>query len=112
MMAEDLGIDPIELRLKNGMTPNHVIPDEAVIKSCGLPQCLEAIKKHIRKRGPLPENHGIGVSAYGFMSGGIFNWIDTPYAFSAAVVKINVDGKVDLFTGPRISARAATRRWL
>jgi 4-hydroxybenzoyl-CoA reductase subunit alpha len=33
------------------------------------------------------------------MSGGIFNWIDTPYAFAAAMVKINVDGKVDLFTG-------------
>lgn len=99
MMAEDLGIDPIEIRLKNGMTPNHVIPDEAVIKSCGLRQCLEAIKQHVKKRGPLPENHGIGISAYGFMSGGIFNWIDTPYAFAAAMVKVNVDGKVDLFTG-------------
>jgi 4-hydroxybenzoyl-CoA reductase subunit alpha len=33
------------------------------------------------------------------MSGGIFNWFDTPYAFSAAIVKINIDGKVDVFTG-------------
>ncbi len=99
MMAEDLGIDALELRRKNGMTPNHEIPDQAVIQSCGLQQCLDAIKMHIKKRGPLPENHGIGISAYGFMSGGIFNWIDTPYAFAAAMVKINVDGKVDLFTG-------------
>jgi 4-hydroxybenzoyl-CoA reductase alpha subunit len=99
MMAEDLGIDPVQLRLKNGMTPNHIIPDQAVIQSCGLQQCLEAIRKHIKQRGPLPENHGIGISAYGFMSGGIFNWIDTPYAFAAAMVKVNVDGKVDLFTG-------------
>jgi 4-hydroxybenzoyl-CoA reductase subunit alpha len=99
MMAEDLGIDPIQLRLKNAMTPNHVIPEQATILSCELKQCLEAIYKWIKGRGPLPPNHGIGVSAYGFMSGGIFNWIDTPYAFAAAVVKINWDGKVDLFIG-------------
>jgi len=38
---------------------------------------------------PLPPNHGIGMAAYDFMSGGIFNWFDTPYAFSSAVVKIS-----------------------
>ncbi len=99
MMAADLGIDPIQFRIKNAITPNHVIPGQATIRSCELKQCLEAIDKWIKDRGPLPPNHGIGVSAYGFMSGGIFNWIDTPYAFAAAMVKINVDGKVDLFLG-------------
>jgi 4-hydroxybenzoyl-CoA reductase subunit alpha len=33
------------------------------------------------------------------MSGGIFNWFNTPYAFSSAVIQINVDGKVDLYVG-------------
>ena len=99
MMAEDLGIDPIEIRRKNGMTPNYEVPGQAYIQSCGLHQCLDKIDAHIKERGKLPPNHGIGVSAYGFMSGGIFNWFDTPYAFSAAIVRINIDGKVDLFTG-------------
>jgi 4-hydroxybenzoyl-CoA reductase alpha subunit len=99
MMADDLGIDPIEIRRKNGMTPNYVVPGQAFIQSCGLHQCLDKIEEHIKQRGKLPPNHGIGVSAYGFMSGGIFNWFDTPYAFSSAIVRINVDGKVDLFTG-------------
>ncbi len=99
LMAKDLGMSPVDIRRKNGMTPGHVIPDQAVIQSCGLQQCLDAIEKYIEGRGQLPENHGIGISAYGFMSGGIFNWIDTPYAFSSAVVKINIDGKVDLYTG-------------
>ncbi|OPY74554.1 MAG: 4-hydroxybenzoyl-CoA reductase subunit alpha [Syntrophorhabdus sp. PtaU1.Bin058] len=99
MMAEDLGIDPITIRRRNSMTPNYTVPGQAIIRSCGLPECIDAIEKYIKKRGPLPSNHGIGVAAYGFMSGGIFNWIDTPYAFAAAIVKINVDGKVDLFTG-------------
>ena len=98
-MAEDLGIDPIEIRRKNGMTPDYEVPGQAFIQSCGLHQCLDKIDEHIEERGKLPPNHGIGVSAYGFMSGGIFNWFNTPYAFSAAVVRINIDGKVDLYTG-------------
>jgi 4-hydroxybenzoyl-CoA reductase subunit alpha len=99
MMAEDLGIDPIEIRKKNGMTPDYVVPGQAFIQSCGLHQCLDKIEEHIKQRGKLPPNHGIGVACYGFMSGGIFNWFDTPYAFSSAIVRINIDGKVDLFTG-------------
>jgi 4-hydroxybenzoyl-CoA reductase subunit alpha len=99
MMADDLGIDPIEIRRKNGMTPGYEVPGQAYIQSCGLHQCLDRIEEHIKARGKLPPNHGIGIAAYGFMSGGIFNWFDTPYAFSAAVVRINIDGKVDLFTG-------------
>jgi len=99
MMADDLGIDPIEIRRKNGMTPDYEVPGQAFIQSCGLHQCLDKIEAHVKERGKLPPNHGIGVSAYGFMSGGIFNWFDTPYAFSSAIVRINIDGKVDLFTG-------------
>jgi 4-hydroxybenzoyl-CoA reductase subunit alpha len=99
MLAHELGIDPIEIRRKNGMTPNHEVPGQAYIQSCGLHQCLDAIEEHIKKRGKLPPNHAIGIAAYGFMSGGIFNWFNTPYAFSAALVRISIDGKVDLFTG-------------
>ncbi len=99
MLAEDIGIDPIEIRRKNGMTPNYEVPGQAYIQSCGLHQCLDKIEEHIKERGQLPPNRGIGIAAYGFMSGGIFNWFDTPYAFSAAIVRINIDGKVDLFTG-------------
>ncbi len=99
MLAEDMGIDPIDIRRKNGMTPNYEVPGQAYIQSCGLHQCLDKIEEHIKERGQLPPNRGIGIAAYGFMSGGIFNWFDTPYAFSAAIVRINIDGKVDLFTG-------------
>jgi 4-hydroxybenzoyl-CoA reductase alpha subunit len=99
LLAHDLGIDPIAIRKKNGMTEGYEVPGQAFIQSCGLHQCLDKMEEHIQSKGKLPKNHGIGISAYGFMSGGIFNWFDTPYAFASAIVKINVDGKVDLFTG-------------
>ncbi len=107
MLAKDLGIDPIEIRRKNGMTPDYEVPGQAYIQSCGLHQCLDKIAEHIKQRGKLSANHGIGIAAYGFMSGGIFNWFDTPYAFSAAMVKINIDGKVDLFTGASDTGQGA-----
>lgn len=99
MLADDLGIDPIEIRRKNGMTPDYEVPGQAHILSCELHQCLDKTEEQIKQRGKLPPNHGIGIACYGFMSGGIFNWFDTPYAFSSAIVRINIDGKVDLFTG-------------
>jgi 4-hydroxybenzoyl-CoA reductase alpha subunit len=99
LIADDLGIDPIEIRRKNAMYPGYEVPGQAFIQSCGLSQCLDKVEKWIKSRGKLPPNRGIGIAAYGFMSGGIFNWFDTPYAFSSAIVKINIDGKVDLYVG-------------
>lgn len=99
LIAADLGIDPIDIRRKNAMYPGYEVPGQAKIQSCGLKQCLDKIEEWIKSRRKLPSNQGIGVAAYGFMSGGIFNWFDTPYAFSSAVVQVNIDGKVDLYVG-------------
>jgi 4-hydroxybenzoyl-CoA reductase alpha subunit len=99
LIANDLGIDPVEIRRKNAMYPGYEVPGQATIQSCGLTQCLDKIENWIQSRGKLPPNRGIGIAAYGFMSGGIFNWFDTPYAFSSAVIQINIDGKVDLYVG-------------
>jgi len=99
LIADELGLDPIDIRRKNAMYPGYEVPGQATIQSCGLGQCLDKIDDWIKSRGKLPPHRGIGVAAYGFMSGGIFNWFDTPYAFSAAVIQINIDGKVDLFIG-------------
>ncbi|UCC40879.1 MAG: molybdopterin-dependent oxidoreductase [Candidatus Aminicenantes bacterium] len=99
LIADELGIDPIEIRRKNAMYPGYEVPGQAFIQSCGLSQCLDKVEEWIQSRGKLPPNRGIGIAAYGFMSGGIFNWFDTPYAFSSAIVRINIDGKVDLYVG-------------
>jgi 4-hydroxybenzoyl-CoA reductase subunit alpha len=98
-IAKDLNLDPIEIRRKNGHTPGYEVPGQAYIQSCGLDQCLTEIKSWIAARGELPPNRAIGISSCGFMSGGIFNWFDSPYSFSSAVVTINYDGTVELHVG-------------
>ncbi|MGO9118599.1 MAG: xanthine dehydrogenase family protein molybdopterin-binding subunit [Desulfomonilaceae bacterium] len=99
LIAKELGIDRFEIRRMNGHTPNYEVPGQATIASCGLAECIDKIEDWVKSRGKLPANRGIGISCYGFMSGGIFNWFDTPYSFSSAVVTINCDGKVDLHVG-------------
>ncbi len=98
-IAEDLGLDPIEMRRKNSHYEGWEVPGQATIASCGIDQCYDEIKKWIDSKGKLPKNRAIGLSACGFMSGGIFNWFDTPYSFSSAVVIINMDGTVELHVG-------------
>jgi CO/xanthine dehydrogenase Mo-binding subunit len=98
-IAADLDLDPIEMRRKNSHYEGYEVPGQATIASCGIDQCYDEIQKWIKGKGKLPENRAIGISACGFMTGGIFNWFDTPYSFSSAVVTINYDGTVELYVG-------------
>ncbi|MHC4598597.1 MAG: xanthine dehydrogenase family protein molybdopterin-binding subunit [Planctomycetota bacterium] len=102
MIAHDLSMDPAELRLKNSMAPGYEIEGYCKVASCGITECIErslASTGWKEKRGKLPYGRGIGMGCYGFMSGGVFNWINTPYAFSAAMVRMGVDGFVDVYVG-------------
>ena len=102
MIAEHLGMDPAEVRLKNLMEPGHVIPGLAKVESCGIRECIERAMESTgwkEKKGKLPKGRGIGMGCYGFMSGGVFNWINSPYAYSGAMVRVNVDGTVNVYIG-------------
>lgn len=102
MVAQELGIDPIELRLKNARQPNEVIPKLTHVSSCGLSECLTKVAEGSRwreSRGKLPLGRGVGVACAGQQSGGAFNWFRTRLAFSNVRVRANDDGTVELFTG-------------
>jgi 4-hydroxybenzoyl-CoA reductase subunit alpha len=97
--AKDLGIDPIEIRRKNAMTPGYEAPGQYKVGSCGLLECIDKVEERIKEKWTdLSKDEGVGFSTFNYQCGGIFNWIDTPYAFSGAMIKVNIDGTVDLFT--------------
>ena len=97
--AHDLGIDPLEIRRKNAMTPGYEAPGQYKVESCGILACIDKMEERVKEKwSKLEKDEGIGFATFAYMSGGIFNWIDTPYAFSGAMVKVNIDGTVDLFT--------------
>ncbi len=72
MMADDLGIDPLEIRLQNAMEANSRTCNELSIQSCEFRQTLEQVKKKsdwTKKYGKLPPGKGIGIGCGGFVSG-------------------------------------------
>lgn len=101
LAAKELGLDPIELRLKNAMVPGDEIPGVAKISSCGFVESLKKVAQlsgWSEKRGKLPPGRGIGVGCYSFISGGVFNWFNTQYEFAAVEVEAFDDGTLHLKT--------------
>jgi 4-hydroxybenzoyl-CoA reductase subunit alpha len=99
--AEDLGIDPFDLRLINAMETGDVIPEVATVSSCGFKESLEKVRVLSgwdEKRKNKKPGHGLGVSAFSFISGGVFNWFNTKYNFSSVEVRVFDDGTAHLFT--------------
>jgi aerobic-type carbon monoxide dehydrogenase small subunit (CoxS/CutS family) len=72
MIADDLGIDPIEIRLRNAMEPNTRTCNDLDVRSCEFKKTLiEAREKSgwRDKYGKLPPGKGIGIGCGGFVSG-------------------------------------------
>ncbi len=72
MIAEDLSIDPIEIRRRNAMTPDTRTVNGLDIGSCEFRATLDAVERDSGwkgKYGRLPRGRGIGVASGGFVSG-------------------------------------------
>jgi len=107
MIAEDLGLDPAEVMLKNVRQIGDVLPNGDVLKSCGLTDCISQavnVSGWKGKRG-LPgsnrlarangtKRRGVGISTTTMISGAPYY----PFA-SAGIVQLHDDGRATLLTG-------------
>ena len=89
-LAQKLGMDPIELRLKNAAKEGTRRVDGPVFNRVGLVETLEAMRDHPHYNAPLGENQGRGV-AVGF-------WFNIGF-HSAVDLAVNGDGTVNLTEG-------------
>ncbi|MBP1727191.1 MAG: aerobic-type carbon monoxide dehydrogenase, large subunit CoxL/CutL-like protein, partial [Deltaproteobacteria bacterium] len=97
-IAEQIGIDPLELRLKNAFQAGEPHPAKLLVQSCGFSETLQKAAEAIgwrEKRGNLPFGRGIGLAGASFPSG-VSNM---SHISSGAIVKIERDGSVTLLTG-------------
>ena len=98
MIAEELGMDPMEIRLKNVVRSGDVTPNRFKIKGCGLTETIERSCEMARwkeKRGKMSGNRGIGMCCCSFASGIAV----PPHNSSGAFVKLHEDGGVTLIVG-------------
>jgi len=100
MIAERLGMDPLEIRLKNAVRTGDETASGAILKSCGLVECLEEVAKKIgwkeKRANPVP-NRGLGI-ACGVHFTGIRLSPGIDADFAGATLTVNDDGSVNLAT--------------
>jgi 4-hydroxybenzoyl-CoA reductase alpha subunit len=101
--AEKLGIDPVEMRLKNIMVTGDMTVNELDMSSLGMKECVESVHDGSdwkNKKGKLPRGKGIGMACGFFVSGAGYPIYRSDTYHSTVVIKVSEDGGiVNVLTG-------------
>ena len=98
ILAEKLGIDPLELRLKNANQPGDVTVQDVKITSCGLVESIQKATERIgwsEKRGK-GGNRGVGLAGLIHVGGGARIYKSDG---CGAIVKIDDGGDITVIVG-------------
>ncbi|MFZ0726642.1 MAG: molybdopterin cofactor-binding domain-containing protein [Desulfobacterales bacterium] len=95
MIAEELGIDPIDLRLKNMMKAGDVTCNDLNMSSLGMEECIAAVRHAsdwAAKKGKLPKGKGIGMACGFFVSGAGYPIYRSETYHCTTTIKLAEDG--------------------
>jgi len=98
MLAHELGMDPMEFRLKNANRPGDVTGQGVKITTCGLSECIEKAAQRVgwREKRAKPGNRGVGMASMIHVGGGARIY---PSDGCGSTVKVDDFGKATLITG-------------
>ncbi len=101
-VAERLGLDPLEIRKHNLITPHSLTVNWLQVTTCGLEECIDRVadaSKFKEKHGKLPRGRGVGLAVGSYICGaGLpIYWNDLPH--SEVEVRIDRMGTVTAYTG-------------
>ena len=107
MIAEELGIDPVEIRLRNTIEnpkPGSIYEtiNKVTLKTCGIKECIEKVaedpiwkEREKRKRTEGNISRGVGFSSVSYLGGARL----MGHQAAAAVIRVCEDGTINLLTG-------------
>ena len=98
MISERLGLDQVEIRMKNSIHAGEPHPAKFIINTCGFSDSIQKAADAIgwrEKRGKLPFGRGVGLAGAAFPSG-VSNM---SHISSGAIVQMGRDGAVNILTG-------------
>lgn len=101
-MARELKLDPFAVRRANLLTAPTRTPNDLVVNSYGLGECLERVEQASgwRERlGKLPRGKGLGMACSHYVSGAAkpIHWTGEPHA--VVHIKLDWDGGITALTG-------------
>ncbi len=113
--AERLGIDPVELALKNMIESNHVSPHGQEIVSCELKECVRQAAAMIGWKDRAARKAAAGSGADPRRGFGIASSIHVAgkrhfgdFDGASVVINVNLDGKVHIWSGEGETGPGAT----
>ena len=95
MIAEELRMDPLELRQKNMMKTGDTTCNDLNMSSFGMAECLDAVVEGSdwkSKKGKLPPGKGIGLACGFFVSGAGYPIYRSDTYHGTVLVKLTEDG--------------------
>ncbi len=98
MMCRDLGLDPIEVRLKNAVGPREMLLNKSWVTSCGLKESIRESAAAMDWKAALdgqPNGKGMGAGVSSMISGFSMG-IRTS---SSSFIKFNEDAQITLLSG-------------
>ena len=113
MLAEKLGMDPAELRLKNILAPNERSIHKWLAITNALPECVERAvemvdwkrKREASRNQSGTKRRGIGLACANHVSG---NRLISGWEGSSALLRAQDDGRIGLFTGEGDNGQGAS----
>jgi 4-hydroxybenzoyl-CoA reductase subunit alpha len=101
-IAEAIGLDPAELRLRHLVAPDSLTANYLKIGSSGLRQCLETVVERSGwrdKHGRLPFGRGVGLACSSYLSGAgvAIYWNRMPH--SGVMLKLDRGGGLAVYCG-------------
>ncbi|MBW2368474.1 MAG: molybdopterin-dependent oxidoreductase [Deltaproteobacteria bacterium] len=101
MVAEALGMDPLDIRIKNGLKAGDVTPNGLKMTSGALADCIEQVKKKAQwknKYKQLPPLRGIGIGCNSFICGSRIA-LNPATALANILIKADTSGTVTILSG-------------
>ena len=98
-LSEKLGLDPLEVRLKNATQPNETTTHGWRVSSCGFSDCLKKVAEKsgwFERKAKKISNRGLGMAGVTHVCG---NRVFFDFDGSSALVKVNEDGRITVITG-------------
>ena len=106
MIAEELGMDPVEMALRNGLRTGERSAAGFNIISSGFAECVQKAAEETNFRAKrlltkVDKNkaYGIGLGCGGFPSGAGFYFTNTTAAHSSVIIRAGEGGGVSVLTG-------------
>jgi 4-hydroxybenzoyl-CoA reductase alpha subunit len=98
MIAAELGVEALEIRLRNAIQPGDVTANGFRVGTFGFEECIERVAETSgwrARRGKLPKYRGIGFGCGAHISGARL----MGHSASTAEIRVREDGTVQLTTG-------------